>query len=157
MVSDPGSLNLYLPAWASGSSAALDFVVVSPQWQESIDRAGQTPLTAATEYSRTKRVHLNTAAACRDAGIDFVPMVVESSGAWASEASAILWQLAAASAARSGKHKVDLHQELLQGAAVRIRRASARAALRRAGVQVAPAACARQAAHAELSAAAGGA
>lgn len=149
--------DVFLPAWSSGSPAALDFAVVSPQRQESIDRAAQTPLTAASDYTETKRVHLHTAAACREAGIDFVPMVVESSGAWASEASAVLWQLAAASAARSGKHTADLYQELLQGAAVRIRRANARAALRRAAVQVAPAACADQAAWAELAAAAGGA
>ena len=65
------------------------------------------------------------------------------------------WQLAAASAARSGRHKAELYQVVHQGAEVRM--ANARAALRRAAVQVVPTVCVHQAARAEFSAAAGGA
>ena len=65
--------------------------------------------------------------------ISLLPMVVETTGAWSKEATKVLGQLAAAAAPILGKSAESLYQELLQGASVRIRRANARAALRRAG------------------------
>ena len=60
-------------------------------------------------------------------------MVVETTGAWSPEASKVLWMLAKAEATRSGRKTETAFNELLQGASVRVRRASARAELKRAG------------------------
>jgi hypothetical protein len=61
-----------------------------------------------------------------------VPMVAETTGAWAPEAMAVLRQIAAATSTTTGRDARDILQEILQGAAVCIRRANARAELRRA-------------------------
>ncbi|CAE8721897.1 unnamed protein product [Polarella glacialis] len=124
--------DVYLPSWTNGSPVALDFAVTAPQRQETIAEAARCPQAAANAYSDHKRAFLGTEAACLAAGVGFQPMVVESTGAWSTEAAAVLWQLAKVSAARSGREAKTVHKELLQGAAVCVRRANARAELKRA-------------------------
>ena len=90
-------------------------------------------LHAAKSYSETKRAHLDTADACKGAGVTFLPMVCESSGAWAPEASIVLKHLAKRAADRAGRQVSGVYRELLQQLAVVIRSANARAHLRRMG------------------------
>ncbi|CAE8606430.1 unnamed protein product [Polarella glacialis] len=73
-----------------------------------------------------------TEAACRTQGITFLPMVCETSGAWAQGAKVVLRQLAKAAAAHSGKDQAQLYQFMLQRASAKVRRANARAHLKRA-------------------------
>ena len=76
------------PAWSPIYSSPIEprtrtrtrLCDLSPPRQESVDQAGQSPLTAAPEGTHTQQVHLNTAAACREAGFDFVPMVADLVG-----------------------------------------------------------------------------
>ena len=124
--------DVYLPSWVAGAPAALDFAVTSPARQDIVAQAAETALAAATAYSDKKREHLNTEALCREAGVTFVPMVVETTGAWAPEAMKVLRRIAAATAAATGRDAAAIRQEMLQGAAVYVRRANARAELRRA-------------------------
>ena len=124
--------DLFLPAWVGGSPAALDFAVTAPQRQGTLAQAAGKALAAATDYSDQKRGHQGTADLCHAVGVTFVPMVAETTGAWAPEAMAVLRQIAAATSTTTGRDARDILQEILQGAAVCIRRANARAELRRA-------------------------
>ena len=96
-------------------------------------RAAQEALHAAKSYSETKRAHLDTASACKAAGVTFLPMVCESSGAWAPEAGLVLKHLAKRAAARTGRKTQDVFRDLLQRLSVITRTANARALLRRMG------------------------
>ena len=60
-----------------------------------------------------------------------MPMVAETTGAWAPESLAVWKQLATATAVRQGKEAARVLQEMLQSLAVKIRRANAAAHLRR--------------------------
>ena len=147
--------DVYLPTWTGGAPAALDFAVTAPQKQGTLAQAAERALAAATEYSNRKREHQNTEDQCRAAGVTFVPMVAETTGAWAPEAMDVLRQIAVATAATSGRDARDILKEILQGAAVCIRRASARAELRRARDDTADGCAALHAARAVIAAAGG--
>ena len=76
---------------------------------------------AAIAYAETKRAHLDTAAACQAQGVRFVPLVVETSGAWEPEAAKVLVQIARAVASLEGEDPAALHAELLQEFSVAVR------------------------------------
>ena len=58
-------------------------------------------------------------------------MVMETSGAWSAEALNVLRALAKAAAIRTGKEPGVVLREFLEGASVAVRRANARAHLKR--------------------------
>ena len=123
--------DVYLPTWTHGFPAALDFAITAPQRQDIVGRAAANALTAASEYCDTKRNHESTQAQCDTAGITFLPMVAETSGAWAPESMTFWKQLATATAVRQGREAAAVLREMLQSLSVTIRRANARAYLRR--------------------------
>ncbi|CAE8633081.1 unnamed protein product [Polarella glacialis] len=63
-------------------------------------------------------------------------MVIETTGALSEDATSVLLLMAKAMAVRSGRAAKEELQELLQSAAVSVRRANARACLRRRGEDV---------------------
>ena len=123
--------DVYLPCWTGGFPAALDFAVTAPQRQGIVSIAAVESLATATAYSQTKRDYQETEKACALQGVKFIPMVCETSGAWATEARETLLLLAKASAARSGKTTAKTYRELLQRTSVAVRTANARAHLKR--------------------------
>jgi len=125
--------DVYLPAWLNGSPAALDFAITAPQRQAIVEQAAQFALASAKDYAVTKRRHMDTERQCAENGVEFIPMVAESTGAWEPGALKVLRQLARASALHTGKDKGVVLAELLQRLSVTIRRAKARALLRRVG------------------------
>jgi len=130
------SADVYLPSWTGGSRAALDFAATAPQRQEILASSALETLASAKAFSNYKREYLDTQAACRAHGELFQPMGVETTGTWTPEAFKVLYQLATGSAVMSDRDTDTVFQELLQGAAVCIRSANARAAPRRAGDKV---------------------
>ena len=122
--------DLFLPS-LSGGPAALDLAVTAPQRQESLAQAGQQALSAASQYAVVKAAHLNTSQVCAAQGVRFVPLVVESTGAWEPNASKTLQLFSRAAAARTGADAGLLHANLLQELSVLLRSHHARAALRR--------------------------
>jgi len=123
--------DLYLPAWLNGSPAALDFAVTAPQRQDALELASREALAAATTYSQTKRNYLQTDSLCREAGVQFQPMVCETTGAWALEAVHVLGHLARFAADATGGDSEALLARTLQQTSVAVRRMTARALLRR--------------------------
>ena len=103
--------DVYLPAWLSGSPAALDFAVTAPQQQLHLQAAAREPLAAATAYTSRKQTFEDTAEVCQAQGVDFLPMVVETSGAWAPEAMTVIRRMAAVAAPASGRAEAELLQE----------------------------------------------
>mmetsp|Transcript_56209 Transcript_56209/g.90963 ORF Transcript_56209/g.90963 Transcript_56209/m.90963 type:complete len:176 (+) Transcript_56209:773-1300(+) len=99
--------------------------------QETLTQAAVTALAAASDYDRKKRSFRGTEEACRNQGVTFLPMVIETTGAWSEDATSVLLLMAKAMAVRSGRAAKEELQELLQNAAVSVRRANARACLRR--------------------------
>ena len=86
---------------------------------------------AAVAYTEVKRQHLNTAAECASSGIHFLPLVVETTGAWAPEAHKALNQIARSVALRRGEEASSTQARFFQEACVLVRTFRARAALRR--------------------------
>ena len=121
---------LLLPSYL-GSPVAFDLAVTGPQRLGTLGEAARSSLAAAIAYAETKRAHLDTAAACQAQGVRFVPLVVETSGAWEPEAAKVLVQIARAVASREGEDPAALHAELLQELSVAVRSFRAKAALRR--------------------------
>ena len=123
--------SVYVPAWLHGSPAALDFAVTAPQRQDFVELASREALSSAARYSMTKRRHLDTEKLCKDAGVEFLPIVCESSGAWSPEAFYTIAMIAGSAAAATGRDKDETLAEALQVLSVTIRQSQARALLRR--------------------------
>ena len=123
--------DVYLPAWLNGSPAALDFAVTAPQRQATIQQASMEALFSARQYSDTKRAHLDTARLCSEVGVEFQPMVCETTGAWSPEAFFVLKQLSRTAASLTGRDEDACLAETLQNLSVTVRRCQARALLRR--------------------------
>ena len=89
--------------WPGGGPAllALDVAVVSPVQATYVKEAANAALTAATAYADRKANKDKTEARCRDLGIRFQPMVVETFGAWSEEARRTIKSIADLSAPRS--------------------------------------------------------
>ena len=137
--SRPGTLSnalrrpadIYLPSWNDGRPAALDLAITAPQRQDIVAEAAISGLAAARAYSDTKRSHLNTALECEAAGVNFIPLVAETTGAWSTEALTVLKALARAAAQRQGLDTAGVTHLLLQRTSIAIRRANARTHLSR--------------------------
>ena len=123
--------DVYLPSWAGGTPAALDFACTSPQRQDALERTAQGGASAAEAYTAFKKQFLDTAEQCSRQGIQFLPMVFEPSGAWAPESLHTLREIARISSLRSGTEESLMLGALLQRLSVVIRTAGARAVLRR--------------------------
>ena len=136
---DPSNSNLrrpadvFLPAWTHGSPAALDFAIVSPQRQDVLAQSAERAGAAASAYEAFKRRRLNTAEECAQQGVEFIPLVAESSCGWGFHSLNTIWRIAKSAAEKNaGDADLTLGQ-FLQSLCITIRSAKARAVLRRAG------------------------
>ena len=127
--------DIYLPVWRHGAPAALDLAISSPQRREALQLASSGVGKAAADYEVTKRQHLHTEDSCKAQGLLFVPMVAEPSGGWGPSGFHVLQQLAKTAESRRGLPKGSLLSLWLQKLSVSIRRAGARAVLRREPLQ----------------------
>ncbi|CAK0834577.1 unnamed protein product, partial [Prorocentrum cordatum] len=131
--------DVYVPSWFQGASAAFDFAVSSLDKQAACVLAFHEVGRPAQEYELVKR-SLDTERQCQQQGIGFIPLVAEPSGEWGPTGADTLRRLARASDWRRGERLGAGAARLFQRLSVAIRRATARAVLRR---------------HAELSSAGG--
>ena len=124
--------DVYLPAWDSGTPAALDLAITPPQRQGSLLEASHRAGATAKWYEDHKCVYLDTQRQCEAQGIKFVPVVAERSSGWGPSALAVFRKIAKIAAARDGTPTGKFMSEYLEGLSVAIRRAAARAVLKRA-------------------------
>ena len=114
--------DVFLPSFL-GRPTALDFAVTAPQRLDALGGSGNT--SAAEAYGAYKRRHLDTADACAAQHVTFLPMVIETTGAWAPEAAQALAHISRAAGGGAGG------PTLLQETCVLVRSWRGRAALRR--------------------------
>jgi len=123
--------DVYLPSWQGGQAAALDVAITSPQRLDIRTEASTRMGAAAAAYEVTKREYLGTAADCQSNGIAFIPMIAETSGGWGVSGICTLKALARTVAAQTNQTPQRVLSEQLQFLGTAIRRANARAVLRR--------------------------
>ena len=93
--------------------------------------AARTVGAAAAQYEDIKRGFLNTASACDSQGIGFLPLVAETSGGWGPTGLKTISKLAKRISLISGQSASLVFSQSLEGLCVAIRRANARAVLKR--------------------------
>ena len=92
--------DVYLPTWSHGRPAALDVHVISPLQQQTLGEAASIPGHALqVGVQRKLTSHL---AACRSAGVDFIPIVAEALGGLAEDSVNIIRAFGKAIAQRVG-------------------------------------------------------
>jgi hypothetical protein len=124
--------DVFVNRWPGGGPAllALDVAVVSPTQTTYVRGAANAALTAATAYSDKKANKDNTEARCREKGIRFQPMVVETFGAWSDEARRQIKSIADLTATRTAHtHQPDAARALFQKLSVALMRENAQTLL----------------------------
>ena len=116
---------------ASCSRVALDFAIINALGQSHWDDTFREPGAAAEAYTAQKRRHLDTSRKCREAGVLFMPMVLEAQGGMAREAAGVFHRIAAAVAEREHAEVAKVREELLQRLALTRVRANDSAIARR--------------------------
>ena len=76
--------DILLPSWSQGRSAALDVSVISPLQKLTLSGAATFPGHALNVGANRKLAA--GLPACRAAGVEFIPLMVETLGGWSSEA-----------------------------------------------------------------------
>jgi hypothetical protein len=91
--------DIFIPNWSRGRPAALDIHVISPMQQHVVERAAVTAGHALhIGVPRKLASHLS---ACRDVGVDFVPVVFETVGGAAGDSISIVRAIGRAIGQRS--------------------------------------------------------
>ena len=75
--------DVLLPSWSQGRSAALDVSVISPLQKLTLNGAATSPGHALNVGANRKLAA--GLPACRAAGVEFIPLMVETLGGWSSE------------------------------------------------------------------------
>ena len=116
----------------SGKPEALDFAVCSGLRADLLRESTVTPELLQSRYEKFKREHDATEVSCQQAGIHFVPMVIEGhGGSWSPLARKVLdWMALAVAAATREPHSVAALR-IAQRVSATLQRESARAVLRR--------------------------
>ena len=124
--------DVYLPRWRQGVPAALDFAVTSGLRDTVVERSAQNGTAASLVYEDFKREYLDTARACEDEGIKFIPMIIEADGGgWGPQAQKTWNELAKCKAAVTGELVSTVACQLLQSLSLILHRENARAIIRR--------------------------
>ena len=76
--------DILLPSWSQRRSAALDVPVISPLQKLTLSGAATSPGHALNVGANRKLAA--GLPACRAAGVEFIPLMVETLGGWSSEA-----------------------------------------------------------------------
>ena len=108
--------DLYLPNWKRGRPAALDVHVISPMQQLTLSSAASQPGHALqVGVERKMAAH---AEPCHEAGVGFVPMVVEALGGWSDIASTTIGDIGRLQGQRLGTSQAESIRHLFQRLAV---------------------------------------
>jgi hypothetical protein len=127
--------DVYIPSWDGGVPAAFDLAITSPHRAPILREAARSGGAAANQYEITKKLHLNTENLCRDQGISFIPLVAETSGGWGPSGLKTITKLAKRMSLTSEQPASLMVSQLLESLCTAIRRANARAVLKRSRVQ----------------------
>ena len=115
--------DVFLPHWAQGKDAALDVTVVNPLQAAMVDQAAVVPGHAL--QAAHKRKLDKSWDPCNQQGIAFLPIAVESLGAWHPQAVREVKKLASAKARHTGEEESVEVTRLFQKLSVALMRGNA--------------------------------
>ena len=123
----PGSAekpaDVYIPGWSNGRDAALDVSVVSPLQIQLVKRAAEETGSAAGKRFQEKLNKYHTP--CKNEGIDFIPVVVETLGGWHEESEKVIIKLARQLSTQSGQRYEETSRHLFQRLSILLTRGNA--------------------------------
>ena len=125
--------DVFLPCWTRGRPAALDLAITAPQRQATLEEASRTPLASANAYVQFKNDFMDTHRQCAEAGVDFIPVVLETTGALSAPAWTVLAQLSRLVASVEGKGRTCVLADALRRVSMVARCCQAQSLLRRIG------------------------
>ena len=132
----PGSqdrpADIYIGTWKRGRPAAFDVTVISPLQSSTVKNAASEPSSALELATRRKRQSHDQD--CHDAGIDFVPLPVETLGGWSADAISTIKEIARLAAQRSGQDPRAAPRHLLQRLGIILQRGNISLWIRRIAV-----------------------
>ena len=114
--------DVFIPHWRNRPHA-FDVAVTSPLCASNLQQAS-TNTGAAVEKMKQLKINKHFQS-CRQQGISFVPLVVETLGGWDSEASFHLSKIAEMTAQRSDKKAALVSRHFFQRLSVLLQRANA--------------------------------
>ena len=114
---------LFIPRWAGANDAALDVTVINPLQEAQVQGAANTP-GHALEAAQKRKLDKSWEA-CHRQGIEFIPIAVESLGAWHKSAIAQVNKLGSALARQNGDEEGVTIQRLFQQLSVALMRGNA--------------------------------
>ena len=115
--------DVFIPRWAGAHDAALDVTVINPLQDAQVQGAANTPGHALE--SAQKRKLDKSWEACHRQGIEFIPIAVESLGAWHKSAIVQVTKLGSALARQNGDEEGVTVQRLFQQLSVALMRGNA--------------------------------
>ena len=120
---DARPADVYIRRWIRRKDAAFDVTVINPLQQASIDRAAIEP-GYALDVARNRK-NDQSFEACRREGFVFVPLPVETFGAWHQEAAVEITRIARALARETGKDDKTAIRHLFQRLGISLARGNA--------------------------------
>ena len=115
--------DVFIPHWSQGKDAALDVTIVNPLQGALVQEAANTPGHALQVAHRRKLD--KSWDACNEQGIVFLPLAVESLGAWHQSAVAEVKKLASAKARHTGEEESVEVARLFQKLSIALMRGNA--------------------------------
>ena len=115
--------DIMVPRWTRGQDTAWDVTVVSPLQQATINQAGTDPGCALTmAFDRKVKA---VGEQCRQQGVAFIPLAVESLGGWHPTAVAELNKLASALSRHTGQDGAEASRFLFGKLSIQLMRGNA--------------------------------
>ena len=115
--------DILIPQWARGKDAAYDVTVINPLQAATVQGAAQTPGHALSVAHKRKLD--KSWEACHHQGIEFIPLAVESLGAWHETAVEEVKKLGSALARHTGEEESITIARLFQRLSVSLMRGNA--------------------------------
>jgi len=126
--------DVHVDNWENGRSAEFDFAVVSPTLQRNLVESSIEAGITASKYEDFKRRRYE--AKCNEASSDFIPMIVETHGAWGPTAIPIISKIADLIASRKLISRNIVRQQTFQKLSITLQRKNARCILSRCSPQL---------------------
>ena len=124
--------DIWLPRGPSDHPEALDFAITSAMRFPLIREASATPELVFARYEQHKRDHQHTAQQCEQAGIRFIPIIMEAhSGSWSPLARSMLDWIARQRAAITLEEPATVSLRIAQRLFASLHRENSRAILKR--------------------------
>ena len=122
--------DILLPGWSGGRDTALDITVVNPLQTAFIDQSAVIPGYALRKAYERKMASYGDS--CREAGIVFKPLPMDTLGAWSETMVTEVRRMGSSLARQTGGEESEVIRHLIQRIAVVLARMNATMILNRA-------------------------